>query len=63
MVATSTPSLNEGNKPPLCQVVGVKHTTAGGHLALRGGLKARPQIVVDKTEERDHQGKAGREML
>jgi hypothetical protein len=43
MVATTTPSLTEDNKPPLCQVVGVKDTTVGGHLALLGALKARPQ--------------------
>jgi hypothetical protein len=63
MVATVTPRLNKGNKPPLCQVVGDKHTTAGGYLALRGALKSHPPIVVDKTEERYRRGKAGRDML
>jgi hypothetical protein len=53
MVATTTPSLKEGNKPPLCQLVGVIHTTVGGHLALLGALKAHPPIVMDKTDERD----------
>jgi hypothetical protein len=60
MATTATPSLKEVNKPPLCQVVGVKHTTVGGHLALLGALKDRPPIVVDKTDERDRRGKAGR---
>jgi hypothetical protein len=63
MVATATPSLKVGSKSPICQVVGVKHTPLGGHLALLGALKARPPILVDKTEERDRRGKAGREML
>jgi hypothetical protein len=32
-------------------------------LALLGALKARPPIVVDKTDYRDLRVKAGREML
>jgi hypothetical protein len=63
MVATTAPRLNEGNKPRLCQVVGVKDTAVGDNLALLGALKACPPIVVDKTDERDRRGKAGREML
>jgi hypothetical protein len=59
MVATETPGLNEGYKPPLCQLVGVKHTTVGGRSALRGALKARPPIIVDRTFDRDLRGKAG----
>jgi hypothetical protein len=42
MVATATPGLKGGNTPPLCHLVGVKHNTAGGHLALRGALKYPP---------------------
>jgi hypothetical protein len=63
MVATATPGLNDGNKPPLCHVLGVKHTTSRGHSALRGALKVRPPIVVDRTEDRDLRGKTGREMF
>jgi hypothetical protein len=63
MVATETPSLKEGNKPTLYQVVGVRHTPVGGHLALLGALKSLPPIDVDKKDERDRRGKAGREMF
>jgi hypothetical protein len=34
-----------------------------GHSALCGALKARPPIDVDRTEDRDLQGKAVREMF
>jgi hypothetical protein len=63
MVDTATPGWNDGNNPPLYQVVGVKHNTAGGHSALRGALKARPTIVVDRTGDRALRGKVGREMF
>jgi hypothetical protein len=63
MVAKATPGWNDGNKPPLCQVLGVKHNTAEGHSALRGAFKAHPPIVVDRTDDRALWGKALREMF
>jgi hypothetical protein len=63
MVAIARTDLKYGNRPPLCHRVSDKHSTAGGHSAFSGALKARPPIIVDSTDDRDLLGKAGREMF